>query len=176
MKPISLGLFAAVALLGQAAPVPATNSDLPSIAVGTGTSWNRGDAHATSANVSIAIRLGGSSAYSWSEISTPIAKVPVGSQPLASTVTTGVAYRVAASSSGRVSLMAIGQTGFNSTPTSYSLALTGSAGIAIRLSKTGNFYLMPYARLAKPQRGTDGSLVGGILQPGITLQFGLGAR
>ena len=172
--------FVAIAIAGQAlcqsvTPAPDT-SDLPQIAVGVGPSWNRGDAHATSVNVSIGIRLGDTPGYSWSEISTPVARVPAGADPLPSTITTGGAYRIAKSASGAVSIWGIGQAGFNASAASFSLALTGSAAVSFRIPKTKDLYLFLYGKLAKPQRGTDGALVGGILQPGFNLEYGFGGK
>jgi hypothetical protein len=162
----------AVPALAQSPPAPETT--MPQIAVGVGPSWTRGDAHAISADVAIAIRIGSTAGYSWSEISTPVAKVPTGTGPLPSTITTGGAYRIAQSATGAVSLWGIGQAGFTASSDSYSLALSGSAALSLRVPKTKNLFLFPYAKLAKPQRGTNGALVGGTLQPGIFLTYGFG--
>jgi len=50
-------------------------------------------------------------------------------------------------------------------------AFTGSLGVAIRVRKS-NFYVMPFALASNPQKGTDGSLVSAILQPGVMLLYG----
>lgn len=148
---------------------------LPQITVGIGPSWTRGDVHAASANVNVAVRLGSTSAFSWSTISTPVATVPAGAAPLASTFTTGLGYVAARSPSGSVSLLTLVQTGLNQVQStgSTSLAITGSAGLAVRIRKT-NLYLMPYIRASKPEKGTDGSLVSAIMQPGLMLIYGFG--
>lgn len=150
-------------------------STLPAITVGIGPSWTRGELHVASADVDVAVRLANTNAYSWSTLSTPVASVPAGAPPLASTITTGVAYIPARSLNGGVSLVTIGQGGINSVqPTgSTSLAVTGSVGVAIRLAKS-NLYLMPYLKASKPQKGTDGALVSAIMQPGIMLIYGFG--
>lgn len=163
--------FASAALASaQTAPPDET---LPQITVGVGPSWTRGDVHTASADVDIAVRLGSTNAYSWSTLSTPIARVPAGAPALASTVTTGAAYIIARSASGRISLLAIAQAGINSTPSSASLAVTGSAGMPIRLWRS-NLYLMPYLKASKPERGTDGNLISAIVQPGVMLVYGFG--
>ncbi len=171
----TLLFFSASALFAQTPGVdPAA---LPQITVGAGPSWTRGSAYATSADIDVAFRLGSSNIYSWSTISTPVAKVPVGSPALASTITTGLAYVAARSASGGVSLVTIAQGGVNSVQPSgpVSAAFTGSVGLAVRLGKS-NLYLMPYVRASNPQRGSDGALISAILQPGAMLLFGFGGK
>lgn len=182
MKLILLLLLAIASAFAQSGPTPAADPTLdptlPQITVGVGPSWTRGDVHAASADVDIAVKLGGSNAYSWSTISTPVAKVPAGSPPLASTITTGAAYVVARSTDGRVSLLVIGQGGLNSIPATgaNSFAVTGSAGLPIRIKKKGGLYFMPYAKASKPTRGTDGALVSTVLQFGGMLIYGFGGK
>jgi hypothetical protein len=158
-------------------PINVNTDALPAMTVGIGPSWTRGDVHAASADVDVAFRLGNTNAYSWSTISTPVATVPAGSQPLASTVTTGAGYVIAQSAGGAVSFVAIGQAGINQVQatSTTSLAVTGSAALALRLGKT-NLYVMPYMKASNPQKGTDGALVSAILQPGIMLVYGFGRK
>ena len=138
---------------------------LPQITVGAGPSWTRGAAYASSADIDVAFRLGSSNVYSWSTVSTPVAKVPAGAPALASTITTGLAYVAARSASGAVSLVTIAQGGVNSVQPSgpVTAAFTGSVGLAFRLGK-GPMYLMPYVRASNPT----------ILQPGAMLVYGFG--
>jgi len=145
--------------------------------VGSGISWTRGDVHAVSADVDVAVRISSSNVYSWSTISTPVAPVPKGAPPLASTVTTGLGYVAARTNSGSVSLVTIVQGGFNSIQATgtTSPAFTGSVGLAFRLGK-GNMYAMPYIKASNPQRGTDGSLVSAVLQPGVMFIFGFSGK
>ncbi len=160
-------------LLAMSASAQVPTADLPAITVGAGPSWTRGSAYATSADIDVAFRLGSSNAYSWSTISTPVAKVPAGASALASTVTTGLAYIAARSAGGGVSLVTIVQGGVNSVQPSgpVSPAFTGSVGLAVRLGHS-NLYLMPYVRASNPQRGIDGALISAILQPGVLFVFG----
>src|SRR5690348_5022419 len=105
MKSAAVLLFVGGAIFAQQTPPNVNPEALPQITIGTGPSWSRGDVHAASADINIAVRLGSTPVFSWSTVSTPIANVPAGSPPLASTVTTGLAYVVARSNSGRVSLL-----------------------------------------------------------------------
>lgn len=160
-------------LIAGTAAAQTPDTTLPSLTVGIGPSWTRGDTYAASADVDLAIRLGNSSVYSWSTISTPVATVPAASRPLPSTVTTGLAYVPARSPSGAVSLVTLAQTGFNQVPPSgpTTVAFTGSLGVAFRLGKS-NVYLMPYIKASKPAAGTDGALVSAIVQPGAMIILG----
>jgi len=174
MNKLSLSLLLACSAWAQATT---TDTTLPSMTVGIGPSWTRGDIHAASADVDVALRLGSSNVFSWSTVSTPVATVPKGAQPLASTITTGFAYVAARSTSGSVSLLTIVQAGFNSVQATgtTSPAFTGSAGLAIRMGRT-NLYVMPYMKASNPQRGTDGALVSATLQPGFMLIYGFGGK
>jgi hypothetical protein len=151
---------------------------LPSMTVGIGPSWTRGDAHAVTVAIDMAKRLGSSNAFFWSAISTPVAKVPKGEQPLASTFSAGLGYILAQTPGGRVSLVGIVLGGVNSVPTTgvVSPAFSGSLGAAIRLRKGSGLYFMPMAIANKPQKGTDGALVSAILQPGFRLIYGFGGK
>ncbi len=171
-------LFLAMSASAQTPAVGvATSSELPQITVGVGPSWTRGDVHAISADVDVAVKLGSTNVYSWSTISTPVATVAKGSPPLASTITSGVAYIAARSSGGGVSLVTIAQGGFTAVQATQSIqpAFTGSVGLALRFGRS-NLYLMPYVRASNPQRGTDGALVSAILQPGMMLIYGFGGK
>jgi hypothetical protein len=147
-------------------------SQLPQITVGAGPSWTRGAAYAASADINVAVRFGSSNIFSWSTISTPVAKVPVGSPALASTITTGLAYVAAQTANGRASLITIAQGGVNSVQPSgpVSAAFTGSVGLAVKLGR--GMYLMPYIRASNPQRGVDGALISTVVQPGVMLMMG----
>jgi hypothetical protein len=173
MKRAVLVLAFATAALAQTPPA-ASISTLPSILVGGGTSWTRGQAYPYSAVIHFAMRVGTSNWYSWSEISTPVASVPAGAAPLPSTLTTGGAWVAAQSAGGRISLVVIGTVGMSaasaSTPTGP--AFTGSFGIPIRLHKDGNVYLMLYFKAAGATAGgANGAAATFTLQPGISLLY-----
>lgn len=160
-------------MAGQTPNVDPAN--LPQITVGVGPSWTRGAAQSASADIDVAIRLGQSNIYSWSTVSTPVAKVPAGAPPLASTIATGLAYIAARNPTGSIALVTIAQGGISSAQPSgpVSPAFTGSVGVAFRIGKR-DLYVMPYARASNPQRGTDGALISTVLQPGVMLIYGFG--
>ena len=156
-------------------PVSAPDPDLPSMTVGVGPSWTRGDVHAITADVDVAKRLGDYNAFWWTTISTPVATVAPGASPLASTITTGGAWVAARNPTGSVSLVLLALGGLSQTSGSITPAFTGSAGVAFRLGKS-NVYLMPYAMASNPTRGANGSLISTILQPGFRLIYGFGSK
>jgi hypothetical protein len=165
--------------IAQPLPMPSNSTvnagGLPSVTVGAGPTWARGSAYPFSADVDIAIRIGGGNWYSWSTVSTPIATVPAGSAPLVSTITTGGAWIAAQSSSGSISLITIVQAGF-STIQATAPAFTGSIGMVFRLGKT-HAYLMPYAKASNASTGgASGALATAVLQPGVMLLYGFGGK
>lgn|GEM_PF-4758905 len=183
MKVFAWLLLALVALLflsafaSMASAQTTSDPPLPDITIGIGPSWRRGDAHAISADVNLAERLGTSNIFHWSTLSTPVARVAAGSPALPSTITTGLAYVIAGSANGALSVLLIGQGGRDQLPTgATSLALTGSIGVPIRIPHTKNLYFMPYVRASKPTAGVDGALVSTIVQPAFMLIYGLNRK
>lgn len=175
-------VLALLILIGHAigqTPVPATVSDtLPSMLFGGGTSWNRGNSYPYAANNHIAIRIGSSSWYSWTEVATPVATVAPGSSPLPSTLTTGGAWVAAQNSTGSVSLVNIVQAGFSTVQATSTTApaFTCSFGVAIRLGKT-NIFAFPYIKAGNAATGgSNGALATFIVQPGISILYGFGKK
>lgn len=184
MKTFIVGILAWGSLsYGQTAtPLPTSNTTvngaaLPSITIGAGPSWTRGSTYPLSADVNVAMHIGTGNWYSWSTVSTPVATVPAGSPPLASTITTGGAWVAAQSSSGSISLITIVQAGFSTVQATSTTApaFTGSIGVAIRLGKKP-IYLFPYAKASNAATGTGGALATAVFQPGLMLLYGFGGK
>lgn len=175
MKLITLSLLFTGALCAQTA-VP-TASTLPSQTIGAGTSWLRGNAYPASGDVNVGLRIGATSFYSWTTISTPIATTPAGSQPLPSSITTGAAWIAAQNATGSVSLVAIAQGGFTSISSTagVSASISGSFGVAFRPWKA-HVWIFPYVKAANPATGVGGAVATAILQPGVMLLYGFGGK
>ncbi len=172
-------LFAAGALaFGQSAAE--TAASLPPSVVGTGVSWDRGQAYpleektlygheffttdpATGKKVP-------TSWYVWTQASTPIAPSPAGN-PVPSTLSAGVTYVAAQSASGSVLVLLTGMGGLSASQTTAGGQFNGNIALAFRLGKS-NWYLAP---------GIAGSTLAGgsasgtfVAAPGIFLLYGLG--
>ena len=170
---IGAGLIPAQTI-DTAPPTTVNTTALPSLTVAAGPSWTRGSAYTANADVDIAVRLGSSSWYSWSTISTPVTAISVTGTPVVSTISTGGAWVAAQSSSGSVSLVTIVQAGLSASATT-SLAFTGSIGVAFRLGKKP-VYIMPYAKASNASIGTSGALATAIFQPGVMVLYGFGGK
>lgn len=170
-------IFSAV-LWCQTVPAPTVAAQLPSTAVGAGTSWQRGATYPASGDFTFAQRIGASNWYSWTTGSTPVATVPKGSAPLATTFTTGGAWIAAQSTSGFVALLTIVQVGFSTVQATSTTApvFSGSLALAIRPWASKRVWIVPYARIANPAAGTGGALASGILQPGLQVVYGFGGK
>lgn len=150
-------------------------SSLPSIAVGSGAVWNRGNSQAVAVDTTLAIRLSPTSnVYSWTDMTTPYVAHNTGA-PVASTVTTGLGYVVAQNKSGTVALVAIVQAGVSSSTAGVSPAFTGSLAAAFRLWKT-NVYVIPYFKASNPMIGSTGSVASFIAQPGMQAVYTFGGK
>lgn len=179
MKALFTALIFAASLAAQTVP-PATvdpADNYPSQTVGVGTAWNRGSNYPATMNTTIGVRIGSTKAYSWTDISTPIAKTPAGSQPLPSSITTGMAYIVAANANQSVSLLAIVQGGFSSISPGGGItpSISGSFGVAFRPWKA-HVWIMPYVKAANPTMGTNGAVATAVMQPGVSVFFGFGGK
>jgi hypothetical protein len=156
-------------------PAPAVSRTLPSKLVGCGVSWNRGASYPLTMDCQYAMHIGSGNWYSWSSIDTPIATQPAGAPPLLSTLTTGGAYVLGQSASGRIGVVAIVQMGFSiaQTTSTAAPAFTGTAGIPFRpLKSQPNLYIMPYVKAASASTSTNSSgLATAVLQPGITMMY-----
>ena len=179
---VGILIWGGLALGQTVAPLPTTNTTvnsaaLPSITIGAGPSWTRGNTYPLSTDVDVAMHIGTSNWYSWSTVSTPVATVPAGSPPLASTITTGGAWVAAQSPSGSISLITIVQAGFSTVQATSTTApaFTGSIGVAFRLGKRP-VYLFPYAKASNATTGTGGALATAVFQPGLMLLYGFGGK
>jgi hypothetical protein len=175
--PLLAALLLAQFAIAQTPPTPTPPvSTLPSILVGGGTSWTRGQAYPYSAVTHIAIHVGTGSFYSWSEISTPIATVPKGSPPLASALTTGMAWVAAQSPGGRMSLVFILNAGVSTAQATITPAFSGSFAVPIRIRKS-NVYVVPYFKASNAAAGgVNGAVATFTMQPGLSILYGFEKR
>jgi len=173
-KTLLLFALLASACFAQTLPVPAA---LPSITVGAGPSWTRGGNSPYSFDATLAVHIGKTQWYSWTDISTPIS-TSTSAQPVVSTITTGAAWIAAQSASGCVALVTIIQAGFSAVAANSTIApsFTGSLGVAFRLGKS-NVYLMPYAKASNAATSTSsGALATAVFQPGVQILYGFGGK
>jgi hypothetical protein len=192
MKPKTLLiLLAASCALAQTTPavaVPVTTTavatttvntaGLPSYTFGSGVSWTRGGTTPYSLDTTFAIHIGQGQWYSWTAVTTPLAKSVPGAPPVPSTITTGGAWIPAQSPTGSLSLVLIVQGGFSNVVATSTIApaFTGSVGLAIRVKKT-HWYIMPYAKAANASSATSsGSLATAVFQPGVQVLYGFGGK
>ena len=177
-KLVSIGVLLAMLAVAQTTPATTVNTAaLPSMTVGGGPTWTRGSAYPLSADVDVAVHVGGNW-YSWSTVSTPVATVPANAPPLVSTITTGGAWIAAQSQSGSISLITIVQAGFSTIQATSTTApaFTGSIGVVFRLRKT-HAYIMPYAKASNASTGgASGALATAVFQPGVMLLYGFGGK
>lgn len=166
---LTLALFAG-ALSAQTATTASTA--LPGQVVGTGTSWLRGNAYPLTGDVTIGLRVGTTNFFSWTNISTPLATTPPGSAPTPSSITTGAAWLVAQSSSGKIGLLAIAQGGFTSVSSvaGVSAQITGSFAVPIKPCANKQLYIMLGVKLANQTASTA------VVQPFVSILYGFNPK
>lgn len=152
-----------IALVLASAGASAQQAPLPSYAAGIGASWARGAQHPMNIDTTVGLQLGSTNWYSWTTISTPVARTRAGGTPAPATISTGGAFIGARSASGSVSLLLTVQGGFASGATATVPTFSGNMGVAFRLGKS-NLYLIPYMKAESTT----------VIQPGFLLMYGFG--
>ena len=181
---IILAFTFALALVAQttstpvSVPTPTVNvAALPSITAGAGTSWNRGNAYPYTVDNTIALHIGSSQWYSWTEIQRPVTTTQAGAQPLPSSLTTGGAWIAAQTPTGSMFLTVIVQAGFTTTQATSTTApaFSGSFGIGFHPWKKP-IYLLAYVKGANAVAASGNSLATFTAQPGFQVMYGFGAK
>ena len=157
-------------LLGILFAALACAQSLPGTVVSGGMEWDRyAAAGHFSANVSASFQVGKTNWYSYSTVTTPVAKTPEGQNPQTSSIRSGFFYVV--TQSGGVSFAALAQAGVSvAQGTSTQANISGGVAVPIRLGKT-NLYAIPLLRFVSPQTGTGVQVV-----PEIQIGYGFGGK